>query len=238
MAIVAAFVTAGCATDPRIEGPLAGRPLIAPPDTGTFTFGAGASFPKGGPEPAFELDLEVGLTDGLSLQLPLLLRVGGSVSDTWSVGVVGGLTSIGIGAGSLVVEVPDDPRLPADAVYPTGLAFGGGPIARWKALPDVALSLSAVASAYFHGFSHVSLRVGGSASLTKSFGRWVSIHAGISYSLIGEPTTIGELYAQEASGGGALGLHFDGFDIHLAGGSRITPGPPTPTLRLGFTHLF
>lgn len=238
-ALVASLaLLSACATDPRMVAPLAERPLVAAPDTGAVTLGGGVSFARGNPRPAFDFVLEAGLTEGVALHFPLAFMFGGELDDAWSLALVGGLTDVEVGNTVYLTEVPDDPRLPAQTVYVSNLAFGGGPLVRWRAGDDTALTLSARAAGHFYGLSHVSLRAHAGASVVHDLGPWVSVRAGVGYTLRGEPAAPSERYTHQAGATGSLVLHFDGFDASLTTGVRVAPSPLDPVVLLGYTYLF
>lgn len=234
--LTALALAAACATDPRLEGPSAARPVLAPPDTGWVRLGAGVALE--GPDPAFDVDFEVGLVERLSLTGPLVLRWGGPLDDTWSLVLQGGLTRVAVGEVAYGYRAPDDPRRPRTGVYVSGLGFGGGPLVAWNPSADVRLELGANATAFFHGVEHVALFVDGHARATRSFGRWVSVNAALAGVVRGAPTPLGELYAGDLELSGELTLHFEGFDVALRGVGQVVPETRPPALLLVWTYVY
>lgn len=226
----------GCATDPRMPPARASRPLVAAPDTGIVTASAGLRLTN--PAPAFGFDFEIGLTDRLALVLPAVLQYGGELDESWSLAVLGGLTSATVGNDLLLTDTPADPRQPSPGVYPSGLGFGAGPHVQWRPRPDVRLRLKSVASAFFYGVDHVSLHLGSDLQVVKSFSRWVSVAASIGHLMRGAPSRFGEVYEHRAGVSGTVQLHFGGFDVGVIATGDLAPDLGSPTLQLMYAYLF
>lgn len=228
----------GCATDPRMPGPLASRPIVPEEDTGLVTLGAGVNFKPGNTSPTFPFDLRVGLGSGFGFRAPLILEWAWGATETWSVAISGGLTNFYLGIWPRVAEIPADPRRPARAIDPTGLSFGGGPAVRWRVTPELTLFGESVASARFFGVDRVSLSAFALLGAEWSFAPAWSLRISGSYFVEGIPGLQGDEYQHQLAPSGALVYHFAGFDVGLFAGPRFQADLVGAVATLFWTYLF
>ncbi len=236
--LLALLLASACASDPRMPGPIAHRPLIAEPGSGLVGVRAGLDVVDVAPD--LGAALEIGLADGLALQFPATLAYGGALTETLSLALLGGLTDAVLRPGSWAVDAPADPRRPVPSVHNTGLGFGGGLVGQWRALPDLRLRVASTASAFLYGFAHASLIVDSRLDLTHSFADTVSVSAEVGHRLRGYPAGNSDFHDGLLLLGGSVALHLGASDlsVHVGGRMFSDVGMDELVLQLGYTGRF